>query len=239
MKISVITIVYNDAKGIIKTLDSIYLQRQYVDEYIIIDGGSTDGTVDVINQSNVTPDVFITESDKGIYNAMNKGWRLASEGNHIIFVNSSDYLENNICKNLVESKIDRFDIVHGLARFIKNDEVLYVQGRDVKYLSVRMIEHPTCLVRKNVFIELNGFDELYKLSSDYDFMLRAKAAGFKFKFIEKIISNFDLGGASSNSILGAIETLKIKYKYNMLSKSSCAFRILQLRVTKLMKSIVK
>ncbi len=241
-KVTAITVVYNDAQGIQKTIDSILSQSHPVDEYIIIDGNSTDGTKDIIEIYKDSLAHFCSEPDNGIYDAMNKGWKKSSPGNYIIYCNSSDYLEKDAIKNFIEAfKVnnERVDIFHGLLKFVKNNKLLYIQGRSSVYLDKKMIEHPACFVNKTVFEELNGFNNSYRSAADYDFMLRAKSKKFRFLFFPEIISNFDVTGISSTSVVGPLESLKIRAQHKLISKKEYILRMLSVKLTKTAKSIIK
>lgn len=241
-KVSVVTIVYNDVKGIRKTIESVLNQSLQVDEYIIVDGGSTDGTTAVIEEYKDSLTFFVSEKDAGIYDAMNKGWKLCSHNNFILFCNSSDYLESDAITKFsthLSSDLEQSDIYHGMLKFLKNEKLLYVQGRNSNMLSTCMIEHPAAFVRKSVFEKLLGFDLNYLSASDYDFMIRAQRANFKFSFFEQIINNFDTSGISSASNRGLLESLDIKNKYSLISKSEYQLRKLNAKLTALIKRALR
>lgn len=240
-RVTVITITYNDQAGIRKTIESVINQTHPADEYIIIDGSSTDGTKEIINEYRNRLTHFISEPDCGIYDAMNKGWIKAAPSNFIIYCNSSDYLEKDATLkflNFIERSNDHIDICHGLLNFVKNNSVLYVQGRNSSLLDQKMIEHPATFVRKEVFESLHGFNKTYKCAADYDFMLRAKKKGFKFYFLPEIISNFDVSGVSSTSLAGPLESLKLRRGNNLISGREYALRSVNIRLTKLIKNLL-
>ncbi|MEY8240375.1 MAG: glycosyltransferase family 2 protein [Cycloclasticus sp.] len=241
MKIAIITIVYNDVGGIRKTIESVLGQTSPVDEYVVIDGGSTDGTVDVIKEYERQLTYFVSEPDSGIYNAMNKGWRNATDDCYILFCNSSDYLEANavaLYRASFSGLANEVDIFHGLLRFVDKKGVRYIQGRSSEYLAVSMIEHPTCAVKKSVFKKLGGFSEAYVSASDYDFITRAKISGFSFKFVESVISNFDVSGISSTSDTGARESLSIKRSNGVITGRDYFLRVTLLRIKGFVKRFV-
>ncbi|MCY1276828.1 putative glycosyltransferase [compost metagenome] len=241
-KVSIVTIVYNDVKGIRKTIESVLNQKTSADEYIIIDGGSRDGTYEIINEYRGMLTKFISEPDSGIYDAMNKGWRLCKDSNYILFCNSSDHLESEAVSSFtahLKLDHDASDIYHGMLKFVKGDSLQYIQGRTSEILLNSMIEHPASFVHKKVFDTLSGFNLKYKSASDYDFMIRAKLAGFKFSFIQSIISNFDTTGISSTSSKGVLESLKIKMDHGLMSKSEYLLRTSSIKLAQLAKRAIK
>ncbi|MQT95702.1 glycosyltransferase family 2 protein [Pseudomonas helleri] len=241
-KVSIVTIVYNDATGIRKTIESVLNQTLAVDEYVVIDGGSKDGTKEIIEEYKDDINYFISEPDAGIYDAMNKGWKLCKKENYILFCNSSDFLESDAIKAFsiyAQSNQEQSDIYHGMLKFLKNQKLLYIQGRTSEMLKTCMIEHPASFVKKRVFEQLSGFDLHYKSASDYDFMLRAQQAGFKFSFFENIINNFDTSGISSSSNRGQLESLHIKNKYGLLSTHEYKLRTFAAKISNSIKRAIR
>lgn len=216
--ISVITVVYNNKKGIAKTIDSVIAQNYPAIEYIIIDGGSTDGTVDIIKgyESGITK--FISENDSGIYDAMNKGIRNAT-GEIIGLINSGDHLEPGCLNAIADAYLinPMCDVFHGLMRvYSESEKFIRVIGNDSSTLRKRMIEHSTCFVKKASYEKYGTFNLKYKISSDYEFMLRLRTQNARFYFIENILASFYLGGVSSKP-LGIYESLEIRHHYRFIS----------------------
>lgn len=217
--ISIITVVYNDKHGISKTIDSVLGQSYKNIEYIVIDGASTDGTKEIIMNYHSSLAHFISEPDNGIYAAMNKGISLAS-GAFIGIINSGDHYEPGALELLSKAIIDNkeIDIFHGILRvFQASGDLFHLIGSHSSCLHLTMIEHPTCFVSKNSYLELGKYDEKYASSADYDFMLRMRLNKVQFMFLETIIANFYLGGMSSTN-KAILETLKIKERYKLNSK---------------------
>ncbi|MGI2800772.1 glycosyltransferase family 2 protein [Photobacterium damselae] len=240
--LTIVTIVYNDVQNIERTIKSVLINKTTDVKYVIVDGGSTDGTVDIINRYLSNIDTFISEKDSGIYDAMNKGWHNANNDDYVIFVNSGDFLFDNAVsefKKTISSSKSEIDIYHGLISFFEDNSFKYIQGRSSSNLEKKMIEHPSCFVKKYVFDKLGGFDLTYKCASDYDFMLRAKQSGYKFMFMNIFVSNFDLSGASSNGITGYLESLKIKKKLGIMSLKEFYLRYAQAKVTYAIKMALK
>ncbi|WIE03923.1 glycosyltransferase family 2 protein [Vibrio fluvialis] len=239
--ITIVTIVYNDVNNIERTIKSVLHNKCEGVKYVIIDGQSSDGTLSVINKYKSDIDVIVSEKDNGIYDAMNKGWRFADEDDYVLFANSGDYLESSAVSTFMKSysnSVDKADIYHGLLNFFDDISFRYTQGRSSTMLEDKMIEHPSCFVRKKVFHTIGGFNTNYRFSADYDFMLRAKQHKFCFEFINSVISNFDLSGVSSNNIAGALESLSIKKKLGLIMNADYYLRVGQIRLTNIIKVII-
>lgn len=222
--VSIITVVYNGVKTLEKTIQSVLNQTFQNIEYIIVDGNSKDGTIDIIRKYEKQISYWISEPDNGIYDAMNKGIKLA-HGQYIVMLNSGDTYDSiAIEKAAEEMKKNKFsvDVYYGMMRIMsENNKILWIYGYTHNFLSSTMIAHPTCLVKKQVYEQFQ-YDENYKSAADYDFFLRLNKNGFSFNFLEIIFGNYLLGGMS-DSYLGYKETLKIKYKYGLISWKSFFF----------------
>lgn len=218
VKFSIITINLNNSDGLRRTIESCISQSFKDYEYIIIDGGSNDESLNVIKDYSDRIHRWISEPDKGLYHAINKGIKL-SNGQWIGIINSGDWYEQDTLEkvNSVVSKNIQHQIVHGCIRVWKNGYVFKIQGVHSSFLPNGMIEHPACFVHKEVYQKIGVFDLDYKVSSDYEFMLRAFTKNIKFHFIDKILANFTLGGISSTSALTSVETKKIRQKYGFES----------------------
>jgi glycosyltransferase involved in cell wall biosynthesis len=217
--ISIITVVYNGVATLEQTILSVINQTYKNIEYIIIDGGSTDGTIDIIKKYEKHLAYWVSEPDKGIYDAMNKGIDKAT-GELIGIVNSGDYYETNTIKCIVEKFIENraIGVFHGLLRiYDKNGKFECILGNHSSHLSKGMIEHPTCFVNKAIYDKYGFFDTQYKSAADYDFLLKLYFNSVKFMFLESVLANFHRGGMSG-SWVGLYEKLSIfkKFKKNKL-----------------------
>ncbi len=174
MKISIITIVFNDVKHIEKTIRSVLGQDIQDLEYIIIDGGSTDGTVEIIEKYLDSIDIFISEKDNGIVDAFNKGIQKAS-GDIIGLVNSGDFLEKGTLQKVSDEfkKDSSIDVVYGNVQYWSDDQKEYLYKASHHLLAKFMsINHPAVFVRKELYNRYGLFDNTYKVAMDYDLMLR-------------------------------------------------------------------
>ena len=169
MKISIITVCYNSADTIADTLDSVAAQTYPDIEYIIIDGGSTDGTLDIIKRHKVHVAALISEPDHGIYDAYNKGWKKAT-GDVVAFLNSDDsYMHKDVLEEVADvmSQPD-VDVCHGdliYANCINTSKLVrYWQGSEHQTgdsLKGWMPAYPTFFVRRSLFERYGGFDTNY------------------------------------------------------------------------------
>lgn len=198
-KVSIITVVYNGAKTIEKTIQSVLRQSYKHIEYIIVDGLSTDGTQKVIEKYKDSVVCFISEKDNGIYDAMNKGIERAT-GEIIGIINSDDWYD----EKAVEKIVDYFEqnevgLVYGEVAYVsQSKEVKFMPKVPLDKMWYRMtISHPSVFVKKNVYEKYGKFDTNYKLASDYDFLLRVYSRQVKFGYIDDVIAYFRLGGAST------------------------------------------
>lgn len=202
MKLSIITVSYNAEKEIERTLISVYSQTYNDFEHIVIDGASTDGTVDVIKQYVQENTVLVSEPDDGIYNAMNKGIKL-SKGEYLLFLNSGDSLYD--CDSLADalSQFEDADIVVGGFCFVNSKESKFFHSiKEIEipyYLEIGSLPHPSTFIKKELFDKFGLYDESFKIAADYDFFARALyAQRTTSKVIDVIISFFYDGGMSSN-----------------------------------------
>ena len=213
--ITVITVVFNGEKTIEKTINSIINQTYDNIEYILIDGASTDNTLDIIKKYEDKIDYWQSEPDKGIYDAMNKGIRLAL-GDYIALLNADDWYELNTCE-IVSKKIqlNHQDVYYGVLNYYENEQLIKVEGYTVNLLPYGMIAHPTCFIKNDVY-KSKLYDTNFKSASDYDLINWLVANNFRFCFCPDIIVNFSTGGMSSNKV-GMMESLKIQLKYKHIS----------------------
>lgn len=228
--ITVITPCYNSVKTIERTLECIENQTYKNIEYIIIDGGSTDGTLELIEQHrNKLPQQFqlISEKDNGIYDAMNKGIGLA-HGKLIGIVNSDDWYENDTVEQVVNHyQGNLYEVIYGMQRTYLNgkEKAVFIYHHD--FLYQQMITHPTCFVTKAAYEKFGIFDTMYRSAADYDLMLRFyETSKVVFTPVMGILSNFQLGGMSSSQV-GVRENATIRYKRGYITRGKYCFVIVK------------
>lgn len=209
MKISIITVVFNNEKTIKQAIESVLSQSYNNIEYIVIDGNSVDNTVEIINEFKDKLAFFISEKDKGIYDAMNKGVNAAT-GDVIGILNSDDLYQDN---NVLEMVMNQFnqnpsiDIVYGDLVYVKSDNLdKIVRNWKSKTYFNNFFEngnvppHPSLFVKKGVYEKAGLFNLDFKLAADYEFMLRIfKKNSFNSKYINRVIVKMRLGGATNQS----------------------------------------
>jgi len=226
MKISIITVVWNNKKTIKDAIDSVLSQTYRDIEYIIVDGASTDGTIEIVKSYGDKISKFISEKDKGIYDGLNKGISLAT-GDLVAFLHSDDiYADETILEDIAkEFQSDAtLDGVYGdLVYTPKSDisKVLrYWKSRNFESSLLKkgwMPAHPTLFLKREVYEKYGGFDLGFKIAGDYDFMLRVLSAGIKVKYIPKVLYKMRVGGESNKSLKNIM--LKSKEDLRALQKN--------------------
>lgn len=198
LSISIITINYNNSKGLQKTLQSV-VEQTYTDvEYIVIDGNSVDGSVEVIESYKDSIAKWISEKDDGIYNAMNKGIAMAT-GQYILFLNSGDvFTSKNTLQDCINHINFKGDIIYGDYQF-ENGEKIYPDTITPYYFVKSSLPHQSTFFHKSVFDKMGYFDESYQICADRAFYLKCCVSNlFTWQHIKYPITLFDLGGLSNN-----------------------------------------
>lgn len=206
--VTIITVVLNGESFLEQTINSVLNQTYTNIEYIIIDGGSKDKTLTIINKFKNKIDYWISEPDNGLYFAMNKGIGLAN-GDLIGILNADDYYEPNAISQIINSYLKtNAAILHGDIILESNKSKIRMKPDFNKMMQQPSIFHPTCFVKKEVYNKINCFNTSYKISADYDFLLRCIKNNFKFEYVPEIITHFRPGGMSA-SCASNIEGYKI------------------------------
>ena len=200
-KLTIIIPVYNN-KSVRTTLESVRAIKNNEIELVVIDGKSTDGTSEYLeNISEKMQITYISEKDNGIYYAMNKGIRRAP-GEIIAFLNSDDWYQKNILSEVAEQFQDNnTQIVCGDVYYHQegNTTKWHVnEGKVRRQIRFRMgFFHPAMFARKNLFEKYGGFDTKYRITADYDWLLRVYDRHVKIAVIDKVLTNFSDGGVST------------------------------------------
>jgi len=199
MKLSIITVNLNNREGLQRTIDSVVSQTFHDFEWIVIDGGSTDGSKELIEQYADHFAYWVSEPDKGIYNAMNKGIRVA-KGDYLQFLNSGDCLKDSTTLSDVFSDFPDGDIIYGdCAVRISDTELEEIHYKSVFSLKIFLdgsINHQSTFI-KRVLLNEEPYDETLRIVSDRKFFLRKALEGKSFVHINHIIATFDITGISS------------------------------------------
>lgn len=235
--ITIVTVVYNDELSIEKTIQSVMSQNYKNIEYLIVDGGSTDGTVDIIKKYDHFISYWCSEPDKGIYDAMNKAIDLAS-GEWINFMNSGDYFINesvltNIFKN--SSELADITIIYG------NHEVRYPSKKRMSYVGmVDNLWQGSQFCHQSAFIntkyhKLHKYNLCRKIAADYEMFYTAWINGKNYLKIPIFISSISAGGVSDINRIDAI--LEMWIIVNKTLKVNCFFVFLIIK--EIMKTFIK
>ena len=219
--VSIVTICLNGGKYLEQAIQSVLNQTYDNIEYIIVDGGSTDKTLDIIKKYESRIDRWMSEPDKGIYDALNKAISLTS-GDWVGSVNSDDWYEPDTVRLIVEAaaKNPESGVIFGDMRVHKFEDgqvVCYqvkgrVEGDGV--LLENPLTHPTCFVAKRVYEQFR-FNPAFRMGADYDLMARLYNSGAKFEHLDRILTNFRIGGTTSQVPYRILfEAYQIRSRYN-------------------------
>jgi glycosyltransferase involved in cell wall biosynthesis len=203
LKISIITPTYNSIASLKRTLDSVAAQTLQPYEYIIMDGGSTDGTVEMARQHPAVTKL-ISEKDKGIADAFNKGIALAT-GDIIGIINADDWYAEDALERVERAMQGGADVAHGIMQYWEGNIAKAIFYPNFSALHKEMtLNHPTVFVRRQVYLECGSFDLSYNYAMDYELLLRFKVRGKQFVQIAGgVVSNMALGGISDLRWAGA------------------------------------
>ena len=225
MKISIITISFNSAKTIEATLNSVLNQTYKNIQHIIIDGNSSDQSVQICKKfAHVSK--IISEEDSGVYNAFNKGLEIAN-GDVVGFLNSDDtFYNNNSLQTIVDGFKKGIDAVHGNLKFYnhKNKVVRNWISKPFEKGAFKkgwMPAHPTFYCRKNIYNKYGNYNELFKIAGDFELMLRfIETKKIKTMFIDKNLVKMKAGGISNSGFISKIKILKEEFFAFDLNKIS-------------------
>jgi glycosyltransferase involved in cell wall biosynthesis len=199
-RISVITINLNNLSGLRRTVESVLLQDYPQIEYLIIDGGSKDGSLDYIKSRESQFDYWVSEEDFGIYDAMNKGI-IKAKGDYLIFLNSGDYFfSSKSLSSLIKNNITK-DIIYGNMGVEKEGKIelkKYPRLLTIDYFRSGTIPHPSSLIKRSLFEKFGNYNTNYKIISDWAFFLDAIIkCNVSYLYVDSDVSIFNLNGVSS------------------------------------------
>lgn len=221
--VSIVTVSYNSARTIRDTIESVLHQTYTKIEYLIIDGASTDDTVQIAKEYQSAFEdkgytyTIISEPDQGIYDAMNKGIKMA-HGDLIGIINSDDWYENNAIKRVVDTyEKTRFDMFYADLRIVTEQpdgsckEYMIKRSKVRNYMVSRDWNHPTTFLTKEMYGKYQY--KLESLHDDWDLVLRVKKSGAKIVVLNEVLANFRMGGASNDkSLKKCISRGKARYR---------------------------
>ena len=213
MKLSLITVTYNSSKTLTDTLQSVLSQTYSDIEYIIVDGASKDNTVSIIKEYEpqfLGQMKWISERDKGLYDAMNKGIRMAT-GDVVGILNSDDlFMDEKVLADVAAAFDEQTDAIFGNLYFVNQEDVNQIVRvwKGSPYRSFKSgwhPAHPTFYVRREVYEKYGGFDTTFDVSADFELMLRLiEKHGIRTKYLDRYMVKMRMGGESTGSIKNII-----------------------------------
>lgn len=225
VKISIITVVWNNKETIKDAIESVIEQTYENIEYIIIDGASKDGTINIIHQYKDRISTLVSEPDRGIYDGLNKGISLAT-GDVIGFLHSDDvYASENIIALIAkEFENSAIDGVYGdLIYTPKNDTSKVLRYWKSQPFNIKILKsgwmpaHPTLFLKREVYQKFGTFDLNFRIAADYDYMLRILKGGITVNYIPQVLYKMRVGGESNKSLANII--LKSREDLRALQKN--------------------
>lgn len=219
-KLSIITVCLNDRKGIEKTIKSVIAQKFSDYEFIVIDGNSTDGSAELIRRYGNFIRETVIEDDTGIYNAMNKGIRLAT-GGYLLFLNSGDYLCHPLALERFFAAGPKESLVCGDVIFESESGSRYRKSSPEnprrEFFFTQSLPHPATFFRRDTFEKTGLYNEKYKISADYELTMHALLKlNLSYRRIPLPVAVFSLGGISTRGEKGDLfqsERAEILKKY--------------------------
>lgn len=229
MKVSIVTVVYNCASTISGCIESVLNQDYHDVEYIVVDGASKDGTVDIVKQYGDRIAKFVSEKDKGIYDAMNKGIKMAT-GDVVGILNADDFFYSNdtISKIVAAFEAEKdLDATIADIVFVNADNTRILRHynarkwRPAKFAWGYMPPHPSFFCKRAIFDELGYYKTDYKIAADYELLIRyLYVAAINYKYLPIITTRMRMGGVSTknlNSIITLNKEIKRACKENHLN----------------------
>lgn len=240
MKITIITVCVNAEKTIKDTIESV-LKQSYKDfEYIIVDGKSSDDTLKIISKYDDKRIRLISEKDKGLYDAMNKGIKLAT-GDIIGTINSDDILASeDIFQTIIDNFDENTDVIYANIKYYNEDfskvKRDFISG--TKENDYFCPAHPSMYVRKQIYEKIGTYNINYKIAADFDFMVRCNLNNVRYKYIDKYFVYMRYGG-KSNGFVGYLENYKECFE--ILRQNKVAFPLTKttMRSIHTIKQIIK
>jgi len=241
--VSVVTVTYNAAKTLRRTLDSVRNQTYPNVEHIVIDAESTDGTRDILRSYDEYLHQWISEPDEGLYDAMNKGIQRA-EGELIGMLNGDDVYLPTTIETVVRyyRAFGRPCVVYGdLVKFAGDEEVRF--NGDLSPAAFRdppvQINHPTCFVHRSIYEQYGGYDTDYDIAADRELLWRFHTHNVPFVHTGEVLAKFRLGGTTSQYTLS--KALRVaRQKYRLLTNYDVpASRALKLVASRLISAVGK
>lgn len=203
MKVSIVTVCFNAVNGIRQTLESLRMQSYRSLELVVVDGGSTDGTQDIVREYADLLGAWVSEPDRGIYDAMNKALRMVS-GDIVFFLNAGDrFLDRHVLADVVDAfkQSDAHLVFGDVARVYPGGSMLRDQSKTKR--SNIMFEglcHQSVFARTELFAEVGDFDLQYSICADFDWIVRTFKRGYRCRHIPRVIARYPMDGVSERDV---------------------------------------
>ena len=247
-KISIITVCFNSSKTILETIQSVNLQSYPNIEHVFIDGVSVDNTLDIIKLYSKRNPKILSENDNGLYDAINKGILHAS-ADIIALLHSDDiFFSSDIISDLMNKiQSENYDGVYGDLQYVdkgNTDKIirLWKSCKFSPYLLRKgwMPPHPTLILKKEVYLKHGVFDDSYRISADYDFMLRIfKDSSLRFGYLPKVVNKMRVGGESNRSLKNIIRKTREDYRAIRSNKIGSIMTLLLKNTSKIKQFLIK
>lgn len=217
-KISIITINLNNAEGLRQTIESVITQLNKECEYLIIDGESVDGSLEVIEKYENKINHWVSEPKCGIYGDMNKGIARAT-GEYCLFLNSGDWLNENSLSEAIKECTGE-DIIYFNTYLsydnIRFEELYYPQNLTMRSFFKRTIGHQSTLIKRDLFRKYGNYNENLRIHSDYEFWIKSIIIeNVTYKYVNKFLSYYNMRGRSSNPEVNASKEIEIILNNNL------------------------
>jgi glycosyltransferase involved in cell wall biosynthesis len=237
--VSIITVCFDAEATITETIESVLRQSYANIEYIIVDGGSTDGTVDIIRSYEARFGDrmrWTSAKDDGIYHAMQKGID-GAKGEVVGILNSDDWYEPHTVEDVVRSyRVNGSGVYYGILRVLREGKLEELKSVAPEYLFRDVVGHPAYFVSRDVYVTHGSFDLQYRFAADYDLMMRYHRMGIAFWSVEKILATYRQGGRSGQSGLNTLlEQLSIRRRYGYLTGLQYSLRTLKYKTLAFLK----
>ena len=206
MKLSIITVNLNDRAGLLQTLESVRRQTFHDCEHLVIDGGSTDDSPDLLRQWAPKLAYAVSEPDRGIFDAMNKGVSQA-KGEYLLFLNSGDTLSTADTLQRLFASGPTADVVYGNSRAVGNGVggiLTYPSPLTMEFLFVSSIGHQSALIRRELQLA-HPYDTSLRIAADWKFFLQCFLEGSRFAHVDQVIAQFDVTGISNRAECHALQ----------------------------------